>query len=213
MYEVGHAWAWYESSSKNIKASLAPQYSCLKNLSLDISIASGGEHDDYTPISFSHFEVLENLKVAAVSLGGHRAFHPSPCILLQSFPPTLKSIHLTCFGDEGMNSKLPDAFLEVLQRKDELLPVLRALIVEGSFHENAERLNKAKELTQLAREKCVDTTIISQEYRRKFGGDFDRCWGIDGAVHWPGNHCNNRVAEMVVLEVGVGCNENSIAEC
>jgi hypothetical protein len=113
----------------------------------------------------------------------------------------LKKLHITYIGEEGENSICPavlDAFRQVLEQKEQLLPDLVDLTLEGSLKNQQETVDKVRETLRYARGKGIRTYLISQEYRHGYDGEFERDWGIDETVQWQ--ECvDNRVGVMEFL--------------
>lgn len=142
--------------------------------------------NDYSPVSFAHLTALDYLKVSSVLyLGGKddRTIYS----LLQTFPPTLKGLHITYIGEKQEDNIYPavlDAFWQVLEQREQLLPNLGDLTLERSLGNQHEKVDKVREMLRYARGKGISLYLISQGYRRAYDGEFERYWVIDERVQW-----------------------------
>jgi hypothetical protein len=200
IYEVGQSWAWYPLDTRDIADALSCQEEHLSNLVLDHPyFLEETEVDSLAPMDFSAFKKLDFLKVSGLFLGG--THQRDTCSVLQSFPRSLKRLYVTYCSDSYHCAEIMPALLEVLQLKEEYLPNLETLTLEGPFNLHPEALESAKDIARCVITQGVRAKVIDA-YRKEFGETYQKGWGLDEEVGWQEIQFDNvEMRELVEIEV------------
>ncbi|KAL3419333.1 hypothetical protein PVAG01_09555 [Phlyctema vagabunda] len=183
IYEVGVAWAWTDLKMADVLESMLTQKHSLEHLSLTgAEIMGVDEPDEFKPMSFAAFEKLTYLKVESLFLGGSDDW--KECSLTATFPPTLRTLHVTGCCENFYCGETMNALQEVLEKKEQYLPQLDTLILEGEFTDVKEQVEGMIGVIRAGESLDIDFTVVSVKEARGDDPKQYPGWGRDGSVEW-----------------------------
>jgi len=182
IYDLGHSWAWYAVDTNDILEGLSHHTESLQSLVLDHpDYAEEMDNDYYAPMEFSAFTKLGYLKASVLYLGG--SGNRDACSLKKTFPQSLKKLCVTYFGEGSYCPLVMYELHQVLEQKEQYLPNLEELILEGQFKKQPETLELAKDIMRCVSAKGVRVELVDDAYRRTWSGS-EQGWGVDEAIDW-----------------------------
>jgi hypothetical protein len=100
---------------------------------------------------------------------------------------------------------------QLLELKEQYLPNLEVLILEGELNAYPKTLELAKDIVRCVSDKSVRIEVVDDAYRRGYSREFEKGWGIDETIEWQPTMAN-AVGEKKIYEIELGSDSDSNSE-